>query len=488
MNKKLVLRLLGKLLAVELGLMLPALLVALFYGEDPLPFLYTLLALALTCLPLLHFTRSAQGDLHAREGFVVVGFTWVAWSLFGALPFMISGTAPWFWDALFETVSGFTTTGASVLPFVEGLPHGILFWRSFTHWVGGMGVLVLTLALMPKFSGRSAVLARAESPGPSYAKLLPRMGDTSRVLYLIYASMTVVLIVGLMATGLPLFDSVIHALGTAGTGGFSSRNLSVGAYNNPAAEILIAVFMLLFGTNFLVYFKLLHGDGLKSFKSEEYRAYLLLALVAMGIITVNTLPHYGDFWTSLRHASFQVSSIMSTTGFATDNFDLWPQFSRILLLMLMLIGASAGSTAGGIKVVRLVIMGKISRREITHTLHPRKVQVIKLDGKAVPEEQLNQVGIFLFVYGFLLLMGTLVASIDGNDFITCFSAAASCLSNIGPGLSLVGPHGNFGHFSPFVKFFLSLLMLAGRLEFFPLLVLFHPDIWRRAKWAAQGGL
>jgi len=237
--------------------------------------------------------------------------------------------------------------------------------------------------------------------------------------------------------------------------------------------------MLMFGTNFIVYFRLLHGDKLKSFKNEEYRAYILLAVVSIGVLTFFIMPHYGDFWTALRHAGFQVSSIMSTTGFVTDNFDLWPQFARTWLLVLMLVGASAGSTAGGIKVVRMVLMGKVSLREITQTLHPRKVKVVKLDGKTVPEEQLHQVAIFIFVYFALLMAGTLVVSIDGHDFISSFSAVASCLSNIGPGFSIVGPHGNYSQFSPFVKFFLSFLMLAGRLEFFPLLVLFHPDIWRK---------
>ncbi len=479
MNRLLILKTLGKLLLVEIGLLAPPLLVALIYGEDSLPFLLPMLALLLTGLPL-SLIRPKVHDLRAIDGFVVVGLSWLALSCFGALPFMLSGVAPWFHDALFETVSGFTTTGASVLPFVEGLPQGILFWRSFTHWVGGMGVLVLTLALLPRLSGRSTVLARAESPGPSYAKLLPRMRDTSRLLYLIYATLTVLLIVALIASGMPVFDSLIHALGTAGTGGFSSRNLSIGAYNNPVAEGLITLFMLLFGANFLLYYKLLLGQGRKSFHSEELRAYALLALGSMAVLTIVVWPHYQDGLTALRHASFQVSSIMSTTGYATDNFDLWPQFGRMLLLMLMLIGASAGSTAGGIKVVRILLMGKLSLREIRRTLHPRQVKVITLDGKTVAEEHLQQVGIFVFVYGALLFAGTLLVSMDGSDFTTSFSAVASSLSNIGPGLSLVGPHGNFGHFSPAVKYLLSFLMLAGRLEFFPLLALFQPSLWRRA--------
>lgn len=479
MNKRLVLRMLSRLLLLEAALLLPSLFTALYYREAALPFLLPMALLALCGLPALLLKEKEGESLQAREGFAVVGLTWLVMSAFGALPFMISGVTRFYWDALFETVSGFTTTGASILPQVEGLPRSILFWRSFTHWVGGMGVLVLTLALMPKIASHATHLARAESPGPSYAKLLPRMADTSRLLYLVYAALTLLLLLALLMSGMPLFDSVIHAMGTAGTGGFSNRNYSVGAYNSPVAEVIITVFMFLFGTNFFVYFCLLRGNAKKALQSEEVRVYYLIGILAIGVISVVNLSHYGGFLTSLRHAGFQVASIMSTTGFVTDNFDLWPQVSRILLLVLMLIGACAGSTAGGIKVVRVLLMGKVVRREVTHTLSPRKVQVVKLDQKPVGEGTLSQVGIFLFVYFAVLMTGSLVASTDGHDFVTCFSATASCLSNIGPGLSLVGPHGNFAGFSPFVKYFFSLLMLAGRLEFFPLLVLFSPSLWRK---------
>lgn len=479
MNRKLLLNVLGRLLVLEIGMMLPALLAALYYQESPLPFVYTMLILAAIGLPAALLIRPESREMRAAEGFAAVGLAWLLLSAFGALPFLFSRSITSFWDAFFETVSGFTTTGASVVTEVEPLDRSILLWRSSTHWVGGMGVLVLTLALMPRIGGPGSILARAESPGPSYAKMLPKLGDTSRVLYLIYATMTVLCAVALLLTGMPLFDSLIHALGAAGTGGFSMRNLSVGAYNNLGAEIVITVSMLLFGINFLVYFRLLHGDKWKAFKSEELRLYLLLFAGTTLMISLNTMGHYGGFFKALRYASFHVSSIMSTTGYAADNYDLWPSLSRTLLLLLMLIGASAGSTAGGIKVARVKIMGKVSRREIVRTLHPRKVQVVKLDGKPVAEEMLSQVGIFIFVYMALLFLGTLVASTDGHDFVSCFSAVASCLSNIGPGLNLVGPHGNFSQFSPFVKVFLSFLMLAGRLEFFPLLVLFHPDVWRR---------
>jgi trk system potassium uptake protein TrkH len=292
--------------------------------------------------------------------------------------------------------------------------------------------------------------------------------------------MTLLLAGLLILSGLPVFDAVIHALGTAGTGGFSNRNLSVGAYNNVAAEIFITVFMFLFGTNFIVYFRLLKGEGIKSLRHEEIRTYYLIGLVAIAVITLNTTAHYGDAATALRHASFQVASIMSTTGFSTSNFDLWPQFSRILLVLLMLIGACAGSTGGGIKVSRVMLMGKSAGREIGHTVRPRHVKTIKLEGRLVDAETLHSVIMFFIIYVFFLLLGTLLASLDGVNFTTSFSATAACLSNIGPGLSLVGPMESYGHFSPGVKLMFSALMLFGRLEFIPLLVLFHPAVWRRA--------
>ncbi len=488
MNWKLVVSLLGKLLAVEIGLMAPSLAVSLAYGGGDAPaLLYSMGILAAAGLPMILLSKPPSTDLHAKEGFIVVGLAWVLMSAFGALPFMFSGATRWYWDALFETVSGFTTTGASILSDVESLPRGILFWRSFTHWVGGMGVLVLTLAIMPRLSGRTAFLARAESPGPSFSKLLPRMADTSRALYVIYAVMTLALTAALLLSGLPLYDALIHAMGTAGTGGFSIRNASVGGYGNPAMEILITAFMFLFGMNFIVYFRLLKGEGLRSFRLEEVLAYLGLGAVSILAVTLSILPEYGNVFTALRYAAFQVGSIMSTTGYTTANFDLWPQFVRILLVVLMLIGACSGSTAGGMKVVRVLLAKKAAGRDIGHTLQPRKMKVITLDKKTVSEDILAEVGIFVFLYIAFLLLGTLAVSLDGHDFVSCFSAVAATLSNIGPGLSLVGPAGNYGVFSPFNKVLLSFIMLAGRLELFPMLVLFHPALWRgRQRHGAEG--
>jgi trk system potassium uptake protein TrkH len=479
-NYALVITLLGRLLALEAGMLLPALGVSLWDRQGDAPaFLYTAAILLAFALPMMLLVKPRDKTMRPREGFVVVGLAWIIFSAFGALPFMFSGVTTFYWDAFFETVSGFTTTGATIFSQVEAFPRGILFWRSFTHWVGGMGVLILTLAVIPKVGSRSAHLARAESPGPTFSKMLPRMSDTARILYLIYAVMTAALILLLVISGMPVFDSVIHAMGTAGTGGFSNRNLSVGAYNNLAAEVLITVFMLLFGTNFIVYFRLVKGDGLKSLRHGEVRLYYAVALSAILLITLNTIPHYGGVGMALRHASFQVSSIMSTTGYSTSDFDLWPQFSRILLLMLMLMGSCAGSTAGGIKVVRLALLGKLSAREVSRSVQPRKVKLIKLDKETVDEDTLRSVLVFFVLYMAMLLLGTLLVSLDGVNFTTSFSATAACLSNVGPGLSLVGPMANYGHFSFGVKYLLSFLMLLGRLEFIPMLLLFSPAVWRR---------
>ncbi len=480
MNGRLILNILGKMLSLEAVMMLPALLISLVSKQsDALPFVYTIALLLLVGLPCMRL-KSDTRDVRAKEGLVVVSLAWVLLSAFGTLPFILHGSIPNFINAMFEVVSGFTTTGATILKDVEVLPRGLLFWRSFTHWVGGMGVLILTLAVMPKLSGRGAVLARAESPGPTFSKVVPKMRDTARLMYAIYSVLTLVLLGMLLVSGMPFFDALIHTLGAAGTGGFSNKNLSVGFYNNPWAEGIITLFMLLFGMNFVVYFKLLRGEGLRAFKSDEVRAYWLIALSTMVLIALEILPEHSGFLQAFRYSSFQVSSIMSTTGYATTNFALWPQFSHILLLLLMLIGACAGSTAGGIKVSRVVILGKASAREIGQAAAPRKVRMLHMDKKILPEETLRSVLVFFFIYMAFLFLGTLVASTDGHDFVTCFSAVASCLSNIGPGLGLVGPVGNFDIFSPHVKVLLTFLMLAGRLEFIPLLTLFHRELWNKS--------
>ena len=358
--------------------------------------------------------------------------------------------------------------------------RGVFFWRSFTHWIGGMGVLVLTLAILPGMTGRTSHLMRAESPGPSLSKLVPKLGDTAKLLYLIYTVLTAVLVMLLVIAGMDVYDAVFHAFGTAGTGGFSNYAASVGAFNSPLIDGILTVFMLVFGVNFALYYKLLRGSVKDLLKSEELRAFLLIALAAALMITLNLLPKYGNFFTALRYGSFHMASIMSTTGYATADFNLWPQFSRAVLVLLMFIGASAGSTGGGIKVARVILLGKMMLRQVHKTFAPRKVKVVSLEGKAVDEEMLSQVAVFFFAYVLLLLVGTLLISLDNlYDLETNFTAALSCISNIGPGLGAVGPVGSFSGYSGFSKIVLSLTMLAGRLELFPIFVLFHPSVWKR---------
>ncbi len=481
MNKRLVFRSIGRLLLVEAALLLPSVVVSLAYGEaDTLAFLITI-ALCAGAGGLMGFGIKARSkDPTARDGLAIAGLSWVALSFFGALPFLFSGAIPHLADAFFESVSGFTTTGATILSEVESLPHGILFWRSFTHWIGGMGVLVLTLALLPHLTGRTAHLARAESPGPTFTKLLPKMGDTAKMLYMLYAALTVIQGVTLIIAGMPVFDAVIHTFGTAGTGGFSNRNLSVGAYNNPVFEWIIAIFMFLFGVNFSLYFLLLRKQIKPALRNEELLLYGGITLGATLIITLSLLPTGSAFFTALRHAFFQVTSIMSTTGYATANFDLWPQVARLVLVILMIGGACGGSTAGGLKMSRVLMLFKSSRRELQHTLHPRKVSVVRMDGKTVQESTLAQLGIFAFLYALLFLLGAFCVSLEGVDMVTSITASLTCLSNVGPGLSVVGPMGNFGLFSAPVKLVLSLIMLAGRLEIYPLLLLFYPAMWKKA--------
>ncbi|MBQ6715779.1 MAG: TrkH family potassium uptake protein [Clostridia bacterium] len=479
MNIRLVLNFLGKLFVIEAALMLPALGVSIAYGQgDAMAFVYAILTIVAVSAPLIAIFRSKDQQMYAREAMAVAGLGWLLMSLLGGLPLVYSGCCS-FTDAFFEITSGFTTTGATIMTDIEALPNGILFWRSFTHWIGGMGVLVFTTAILPTIGGRGAHLARAESPGPTFSKLTPKLGDTAKVLYLIYLALTIIETVALLFAGLPLYDAVIHAFGTAGTGGFSNRALSVGAFGNLAAEIIIAVFMFLFGINFAFYFKLINRDFKGAFKNEELKLYSLIAFGAILLITLNLISYYGDFFTSLRYAAFQVPTIMSTTGYATADFNLWPSFSKMLLTALMLFGACAGSTAGGLKMTRLVMLLKMARREIRHAFQPRKVEVVKLDGKTIPEETLSQVSMLFFCHIMLIIAGAIVVSLEGVSFTTAFTTSLTCISNVGPGLELVGPMGSFAGYSWATKVFLSILMLAGRLELYPILILFSPAVWRR---------
>ena len=480
MNIKLTLKTIGQVLLVESALMLIPLAVALLCGGGDAMAILISLVITAAAGELLSLLKPRSDNLRAREGFAVVALGWILVSFFGCLPFRLHGCIPKLVDAYFETVSGFTTTGATLLTDVEVLPKGLLFWRSFSHWVGGMGVLVLSLALLPKMGARSIHLMRAEAPGPAVDKLVPRVGNNAKILYYLYISLTAVMLVCLLLTGMNLYDALIHTFGAAGTGGFSNYNASVGAFDSPAAEIITGVFMALFGVNFSIYYYILRRNWGAVKHNSELWTYLAMMLVSSVVIAVNILPMYGhNFFTSLRYSFFQVSSIMTTTGYATADFDLWPQLSRTLLTALMLVGASAGSTGGGLKVVRMQLLVKSGIREIRHTVHPKSVNTIKMDGRTVSDSVLNGVQSFFFMYILVLIVSVLLISFDGYDLETNLTAVLSALSNIGPGFNLVGPTRNFSIFSDFSTFVLSMDMLIGRLEIFPMLMLAAPSAWRQ---------
>ena len=485
MNYRIIGFVIGRILLVEAALLLLPMAVGLGYGESPVPFLIPMALLAVIG-GLLSFLKPAHSALYARDGLAVVALAWIFMSIFGGLPFYISGDIPRFVDCIFETVSGFTTTGATILTEVEPLTRGGLFWRSFTHWVGGMGVLVFVMAILPMGGdGHGMHMLRAEMPGPAPGKLVSRMSDTAKILYGIYLVMTIIEIVLLAAGGMPLYDACIHSFGSAGTGGFSCRNLSVGAYNNPYFDIVIGIFMMLFGVNFNMYYFLLVKRFRDVFRSEELWAYFIIAAVAVGAITVDIIELYDSVGTSLRHAFFQVSSIMTTTGYATVDFNTWPAFSKAILVALMFIGGCAGSTAGGLKVARVVILEKASVGEMRRMLHPNAVPAIRFEGKPLSERNIRGVYLFLAVYMAIFVLSCLLVSLEQMDLVTVFTAVATCINNVGPGLEIVGPMGNLSSFSPFSKLLLSFDMLVGRLEIFPMLLLFAPSIWKRRLAAPQ---
>lgn len=478
MNSRMVLRTLGYVLGAEAALLLLPLLIAALYRENPIPFLIPLLVLGICALGLCRI-RAKEKSIYAREGFLIVSLSWILVSLTGAVPFVLSGAIPSYTDALFETVSGFTTTGASILSNVEALPKGMLFWRSFTHWIGGMGVLVFIMAVLPLANDRSMHVMRAEVPGPAVGKIVPRAKSSAMWLYGIYLALTLLEVLFLLAGGMPLFDSVVNAFGTAGTGGFAIKNASIGFYNSAYVDGVITVFMLLFGINFNLYFLLLMRDFKQVLKSEELRVYLGTALAAMLLIALNILPIYGGFGEALRRSSFQVSSIITTTGFATADYTMWPTFSQVILFLLMILGACGGSTGGGLKVSRIIILAKSLGREMVRLVHPRAVGTVRLDGKRVDSQTVRDVAVFFIAYMFIIAVMTLLVSLDGFGFATTFSAVTACMGNIGPGLGAVGPMGNFADFSLASKLLLSLTMLLGRLEIFPLVLFFTPVLYER---------
>ncbi|MGI6175009.1 MAG: TrkH family potassium uptake protein [Christensenellales bacterium] len=478
MSYRTILNVFGRILLIEACLLLPAMVVAALHGEPLEPFYLTMAALLVIGSACLAVKKKKQ-TIYAREGFIIVALSWVGMSVMGALPFMLSGHIPSFIDALFETISGFTTTGASILTNVEALPYGLLFWRSFTHWVGGMGVLVFMLAVLPLANVRSVHIMRAEVPGPTKGKLVPKMRSTAMILYGIYIIMTVIEVILLVGGGMSLFDALLHSFGTAGTGGFGIKNTSVGYYNSAYFDVVIGIFMMLFGINFNLYYLLLLRNIKGIFRSEEFRLYIAIIVVCTAIITVDILSMFGTVAESLRYAFFQVSSITTTTGYSTTDFNLWPSLSKTILAILMLIGACAGSTAGGLKVSRVLILCKSSLREIRRLLNPNSVSVVKLDRNTLDETTIHGSIIYFGMYMIILFISILLVSVDGFNFETSSTAVFSCLGNIGPGLGDVGPAASFAGFSVFSKLVLSLNMLLGRLEIYPILLLFSPATWRR---------
>ena len=478
MNYSIVLYILGCVLKFESAfLVLPAL-VGLIYREHAS---VSYLAVAVLCLilgVLLTHKKPRSTNLYTREGFVAVALSWIIMSIFGAIPFVLTGDIPFYVDALFETISGFTTTGSSILTDVESISKASLFWRSFSHWIGGMGVFVFIMAILPMMGGSTMNLMKAESPGPSVSKLVPHVKDTAKILYGIYIAITICEATILRALGMPLFDSLTTTFGTVGTGGFGIRNDSIAGYS-PAIQITITVFMILSGINYTAYFYILTGKIKELFKIEEVRWYLAIIFGSVAVITWNVRSLYPTFSETLRHAFFPVGSITTTTGYATTDFDLGPALSKTLLVTLMFIGACAGSTSGGIKVSRILILLKTIRKELSLIIHPRQVKKIRMDGHPVDHETLRSANVFLVVYFVLLLTSMLLISVDEFDFSTNFTSVVTVLNNIGPGLNLVGPTQNFSIFSPFSKFVLMFDMLAGRLELFPMMILLMPSTWKR---------
>lgn len=476
MNFRVISYILGWALNLESVFLLLSAAVGLLYGESAaLSFVYAALICLAIGVPTV-IKKPKNMVFFVREGFVTVALCWIVLSLFGSLPFVINGEIPRFTDALFETVSGFTTTGASILSDVEALSHCSLFWRSFTHWIGGMGVLVFLLAVLPLAGGSQMYLMQAESPGPSVGKLVPKTRYTALILYSLYILLSVAEFIFLLTGGMSAFDAVTTTFATAGTGGFGTKNDSIAGFS-PYIQWVVGIFMLLFGVNFNLYFLMLIKRWKQALKSEELRAYLGIVAAATIVICLNTHTAGTPVGDTVRNAFFQVSSIITTTGFATYDFNLWPALSKTVLVLLMMIGACAGSTGGGIKVSRILILLKRAKEELRRFIFPNSVSKIRLEKKILDREVIHTTGAFLIVYVFIFAVSTLLVSIEGHDTETCFTAVAATINNIGPGLSLVGPTQNFSFFSDFTKYVLIFDMLAGRLELFPMLILFSPRIW-----------
>lgn len=479
MNRKFVFYMCGQMLIIEAVLMILPLLTSIVYKEScAWAFLLTGgIELFLGALAML-FLKPKDTVIYSREGFVITALTWVLLSAGGALPFVFSGEIPSFADAFFETVSGFTTTGASILTDLESMSRGLMMWRSFTHWVGGMGILVMVMAVMPMTTDRSIHIMRAEMPGPIVGKLVPRVRQTAKILYIIYIALTLLQIVLLLLGGMPLYDSMIHAFGTAGTGGFGIKSDSIASYS-PYLQWVITIFMFIFGINFNLYYLALIRRFKSVFSSEELWTYIAIVLISVFAVTVNIMPLYSSVSESVRMSAFQVMSIMSTTGYATADFNLWPQFSRTVLLLLMFVGACAGSTAGGMKVSRVIILFKSARRELKKMLHPRSVSAVRFEGKSLESSTLSGIGVYLSFYIAIILCVLLLISFEPFDFETKFSSVIACFNNVGPGLGAVGPAGSYAGYTAFSKVILSVSMLLGRLEIYPIIFLLSPSVWKK---------
>ena len=477
MNKSIILHLLGWILNFEAGFMVLPIIVAIIYGEKSgFAFLITIGLCLLFGIPL-SLIKPKSRMFYAKEGFVSVALGWIILSLFGALPFFISGQIPHFADAMFEIISGFTTTGSSILQEVEALDYSMLFWRSFSHWIGGMGVLVFILAILPLARGESIHIMRAESPGPSVDKLVPRMRTSASLLYGIYIGMTIIQIILLLIGRMPLFDALTLTFGTAGTGGFTVRNSNITSYS-PYLQSVITIFMFLFGVNFNFYYLLLLRKVKDAVKMEEVKWYFIIVVSATILISFNTGGISG-FFGAIHHSAFQVSSIITTTGYATLDFNYWPTFSKTILVLLMFIGACAGSTGGGLKVSRIVVLFKTIGKEMSYLVNRRSVKVIKLSEKKQDSETVRSINVYFVTYMLIFAVSLLIISLDNHDFTTTFTAVTATLNNVGPGLELVGPMGNFSNFSDLSKVVIMFNMLAGRLEIFPMLLLFSPSTWKR---------
>lgn len=480
MNYGVVLKVLGSILIIESILMIPPYIIALYTkGSDAFAFLFTILLTALIGV-VLFFRKKTTNKISARDGFAIVTFGWLAASLLGALPLYLVGNTVTYIDALFEIVSGFTTTGATIMINIEALPMGILFWRSFTHWIGGMGILVFTLALLPAIGIGGFQIYKAESPGPVAGKIAPRLRDTAKILYISYFALTMLEVMFLLFGGMEVFDSFLITFGTVGTGGFAPKNLSVGAYDSTYIHLVIGTFMILSGVNFSLYYSGYKRKLSEIYMDEELRLYLIIIAFSVFCIALNLIfTSYESIGIAFRDAYFHVTSIITTTGYSTVDFDLWPSFSKGILLLLMFIGASAGSTGGAIKVIRILVMFKLIKREVGKLFHPRAMMPVKYNGKIMQNETVSGIVSFVFLYIFIFVISTLLITLEGIDLESAASSVAATLGNIGPGLGFVGPSTNFNGFSQVSKVLFTFLMLIGRLELFTVIALLAPRAWRR---------